>query len=66
MQQNRKNRHSQNPRPKRFVPVLGVSRKPIKRLHRDFFYLNDEVAINSISRRNFFENNHRERRWLQR
>lgn len=28
---------------------MSAYRKPSKRLHRDFFYLNDEVAINSLS-----------------
>ena len=28
---------------------MSVYRKPSKRLHRDFFYLNDEIAINSLS-----------------
>jgi hypothetical protein len=28
---------------------MGKYKKPDKRLHRDFFYLNDEVAINSLS-----------------
>jgi hypothetical protein len=28
---------------------VATYRKPGKRLHRDFFYLNDEVAINSLS-----------------
>jgi hypothetical protein len=28
---------------------LSAYNKPSKRLHRDFFYLNDEVAINSLS-----------------
>ena len=28
---------------------MAAYRKPSKRLHRDFFYLNDEVAINSLS-----------------
>lgn len=40
-----------NPR-RKYKPkgtVLAAYKKPSKRLHRDFFYLNDEVAINSLS-----------------